>query len=33
MAVTGLIQLGSRPVLALISDRLGSFTESARSLR
>jgi len=33
MAGTGLIQRGSRPVLALISDRLGSFTESARSLR
>jgi HlyD family secretion protein len=33
MAVTGLIQLGSRPVLALISDRLGSFAESTRSLR
>jgi HlyD family secretion protein len=33
MAVTGLIQLGSRPALALISDRLGSFAESTRSLR
>lgn len=33
MAVTGLIQLGSRPVLALINDRLGSFAESTRSLR
>lgn len=33
MAVTGLIQLGSRPVLALISDRLGGFVESSRSLR
>jgi len=33
MAVTGLIQLGSRPVLALLNDRLGSFAESTRSLR
>jgi hemolysin D len=33
MAVTGLIQLGSRPVLALISDRLGGFAESTRSIR
>lgn len=33
MAVTGLIQLGSRPALALISDRFGSFADSTRSLR
>lgn len=33
MAVTALIQLGSRPVISLISDRFGSFIESTRSIR
>jgi HlyD family secretion protein len=33
MEVSGLIQIGSRPVLALINDRLGGFFESARSIR
>lgn len=33
MAVTALIQLGSRPVLALLNDRIGGFLESGRSLR
>ena len=33
MAVTALIQLGSRPVIALISDRFGGFIESTRSIR
>ena len=33
MAVTALIQLGSRPVISLISDRIGSFMESTRSIR
>lgn len=33
MAVTALIQLGSRPVIGLISDRIGSFMESTRLIR
>ena len=33
MAVTALIQLGSRPVISLISDRFSSFMESSRSIR
>ena len=33
MAVTALIQLGSRPVISLISDRIGGFMESTRSIR
>lgn len=33
MAVTALIQLGTRPVISLISDRFGGFMESTRSLR
>jgi HlyD family secretion protein len=33
MAVTALIQLGSRPVISLISDRFSSFMESTRSIR
>jgi hemolysin D len=32
MAVTGLVQLGSRPVLALLNDRLTEFFDSARTL-
>ena len=33
MAVTGLVQLGSRPVLALLNDRFTDFFDSARTLR
>ncbi|MFN5117397.1 MAG: HlyD family efflux transporter periplasmic adaptor subunit [Cyanobacteriota bacterium] len=33
MAVTALIQLGSRPVISLISDRFGMFMESTRTIR
>ncbi len=33
MAVSALIQLGSRPVISLISDRFGGFMESTRSIR
>jgi len=33
MAVTGLIQLGSRPLLALMNDRLGEFLDSLRLIR
>ena len=33
MAVSGLIQLGSRPVISLISDRFSSFMESTREIR
>jgi hypothetical protein len=33
MAVTGLIQLGTRPLLALVNDRIGGFVESTRSVR
>jgi hemolysin D len=33
MAVTGLIQLGTRPLLALIYDRIGGFLDSTRSIR
>jgi len=33
MAVSGLIQLGTRPLLALIYDRIGGFLDSTRSLR
>lgn len=33
MAVTGLIQLGSRPLLALMNDRIGEFLDSLRTLR
>jgi HlyD family secretion protein len=33
MAITGLVQLGSRPVMALLSDRFTDFFDSARSLR
>lgn len=33
MAITGLVQLGSRPVMALLSDRFTEFFDSARSLR
>jgi HlyD family secretion protein len=33
MAVTGLIQTGSRPLLALMNDRIGSFLESLRTIR
>ena len=33
MAVSGLIQLGSRPLLALLNDRFGTFWESTRSIR
>ena len=33
MAVTALIQMGSRPVISLISDRFGSFMESSRAIR
>jgi len=33
MAVTALLQLGPRPVIALLSDRIGNFFESSRSIR
>lgn len=33
MAVTGLIQLGSRPLLALMNDRIGEFLDSLRMMR
>jgi hemolysin D len=33
MAVTALLQLGPRPVIALLSDRLGRFFDSSRSIR
>lgn len=33
MAVTGLVQLGSRPVLALINDRFTGFFDAAHTLR
>jgi HlyD family secretion protein len=33
MAVTGLVKMGSRPVLALLNDRFTEFFDSARSLR
>ena len=33
MAVSGLIQLGSRPVISLISDRFSSFMDSTREIR
>ncbi len=33
MAVTGLVQLGSRPVLALLNDRFTGFFDAARTLR
>jgi hypothetical protein len=33
MAVSGLIQLGTRPLLALIYDRIGGFLDSTRSVR
>ncbi len=33
MAVTALIQLGTRPVISLISDRFGAFVESSRTIR
>lgn len=33
MAVTGLVQLGTRPLLALIYDRIGGFLDSTRSMR
>jgi HlyD family secretion protein len=33
MAVSGLIQLGNRPVLALMNDRIGAFLESLRAVR
>jgi len=33
MAVSALIQLGSRPVISLISDRFSSFLESTREIR
>jgi HlyD family secretion protein len=33
MAVSGLIQLGNRPVLALMNDRIGAFIESLRAIR
>ncbi|MEB3332519.1 MAG: HlyD family efflux transporter periplasmic adaptor subunit [Synechococcaceae cyanobacterium] len=33
MAVTGLLQLGPRPVISLLGDRLGSFLDSSRSIR
>jgi len=33
MAVSGLIQLGTRPLLALIYDRIGGFLDSTRSMR
>jgi hypothetical protein len=33
MAVSALIQLGSRPVISLISDRFSSFMESTREIR
>ena len=33
MAVNGLIQLGTRPLLALIYDRIGGFLDSTRSMR
>ena len=32
-AVTELVKLGSRPVLALLNDRLTEFFDSARTLR
>ena len=32
-AVTGLVKLGSRPVLALLNDRLTEFFDSAGTLR
>lgn len=33
MAVTGLIQLGNRPLLALMNDRIGEFLDSLRMMR
>lgn len=33
MAVTGLVQLGSRPVLALLNDRFGGFLDATRTMR
>lgn len=33
MAVTGLIQMGTRPALSLISDRFSSFMDSTKSIR
>lgn len=33
MAVSALIQLGTRPVISLVSDRFGGFMESTRSIR
>jgi HlyB family type I secretion system ABC transporter/HlyD family type I secretion membrane fusion protein len=33
MAVTGLVQLGNRPVLALLNDRFGGFLEGTRTMR
>jgi HlyD family secretion protein len=33
MAATGLIQLGTRPLLALIYDRVGGFLDATRSIR
>ncbi|MCS5698763.1 HlyD family secretion protein [Cyanobium sp. FGCU-52] len=33
MAVTGLVQLGSRPLLALLNDRFGGFIDATRTMR
>jgi HlyD family secretion protein len=33
MAVTGLVQLGTRPVLALLNDRFGGFLDATRTIR
>ena len=33
MAITALVQVGSRPAISLVSDRFNSFTDSARSIR
>ncbi|WP_216908707.1 HlyD family efflux transporter periplasmic adaptor subunit [Synechococcus sp. CCY 0621] len=33
MAVTGMVQLGTRPVLALLNDRVGGFLDATRTIR
>jgi hypothetical protein len=33
MAVTGLVQLGTRPVLALLNDRFGGVLDATRTMR
>jgi hypothetical protein len=33
MSITGLVQIGSRPAISLVSDRFNSFIDSTRSIR